>query len=92
MITIKEKNFKRTFSQCLNKFINNSIDYEGLEGFPNFDDIKSELNEDKEHLDKMKKFLINFENVIKSKKSRNRILHKNNLKNKKDNCSIFTIK
>ena len=87
-----QKLFNITFSECLNKFINNSIDYEGLEGFPNFDDIKSDLNEDEEHLDEMKKYLIEFENIIKSKKSRNRTLIKNNLKNKKDNHKIFAFK
>jgi len=80
-----QKLFNITFVECLNKFVDNSKGCDELEGFPNFDDIKSDLNEDEEHLDKMKKLLINFENVIKNKKSRNRISTKNNLKNKKDN-------
>lgn len=77
-----QKLFNLKFSDCLNKFRDNSIDYEGLEGFPNFDDIKYDLNEDEGSLDKMKKFLKDFENIIKSKKPRNRILAINNLKNK----------
>ena len=84
-----QKLFNITFVECLNKFVDNSKGCDELERFPNFDDIKSDLNDDEKHLDKMKKLLINFENVIKNKKSRNRILIKNNLKNKKDNPKII---
>ena len=87
-----QKLFNITFSDCLKKFVDNSNECDELEGFPNFDDIKSDLKDDKECLEKMKNFFLYFEDIIKSKKPRNRNLFKNNTKKEKDNYKLISVK
>ena len=82
------KLFNYTFSDCLNKFIGNGKDNE-LEGFPNFDDIRASLNEEETYLDKIKQFLADFEDIIKSKKPR---VNRNGNKSKGGSGDFFATK
>ena len=45
--------------------------FDEFDGFPTFDEVKLKLNEDSEHLEKIKETLINFEDIIKKIKPRN---------------------
>ena len=66
-----KKIFNLTFADCIQLFLGNNK-YNELEGFPVFDEIKSELNENDEFLKKIKNFLLNFERIINNKKPRKR--------------------
>ena len=61
--------FNYTFFDCLKKFIGNGQN-EKLEGFPNFDEIRTQLNYEEIYLDKIKQFLLEFEEKIKTKNQR----------------------
>ncbi len=67
-----KKIFNLTFADCIQLFLGNNTKFNELEGFPVFDEIKSELNEDDEFLKKIKNFLLNFESIINNKKPRKR--------------------
>ena len=75
-----QKIFNLTFADCIQLFLGNNNKYIEFEGFPVLDEIKDELNEDNEYLEKIKKFLLNFEDIIKHKKPRKR--------NKKESSEI----
>ena len=62
------KLFNLTFIDCLNKFLGNNNDE--FDGFPLFDEIKSNLAQDDEYLVKIKEYLINFEDIIKNIRAR----------------------
>lgn len=85
------KLFNLTFSDCLKLFIDdkNTEDFKGVEGFPKFSEIKTELNEDEKYLNKIKDFLINFEDIVKSKKARKRN-NKEEIKEKANNKFLIT--
>ena len=67
-----QKIFNLTFADCIQLFLGNNNKYIEFEGFPVLDEIKDELNEDNEYLEKIKNFLLNFEDIIKHKKPRKR--------------------
>ena len=69
--TYLEKLFGITFIQCVKKFagIYNS---EELDGFISFNEYKDKLNQEPEYLEVFKDYLINFEENIGKKKSKNR--------------------
>jgi len=67
-----EKIFNLTFADCIQLFLGNKNKFAELEGFPVFDEIKGELNENDKFLEKIKNYLINFEDIIKNKKPRKR--------------------
>ena len=75
-----QKIFNLTFADCIQLFLGNNNKYIEFEGFPVLDEIKDELNEDNEYLEKIKNFLLNFEDIIKHKKPRKR--------NKKESSEI----
>ena len=75
-----QKIFNLTFADCIQFFLGNNNKYIEFEGFPVLDEIKDELNEDNEYLEKIKNFLLNFEDIIKHKKPRKR--------NKKESSEI----
>ena len=75
-----QKIFNLTFADCMQLFLGNNNKYIEFEGFPVLDEIKDELNEDNEYLEKIKNFLLNFEDIIKHKKPRKR--------NKKESSEI----
>ena len=72
----KRKKFKKifnlTFADCIQLFLGNNSKFNGLEGFPVFDEIKGDLNENDKFLEKLKNYLINFEDIIRNKKPRKR--------------------
>ena len=71
-----KKIFNLTFADCIQLFLGkNDKNYE-LDGFPVFDEIKGELNENDKYLEKIKNYLLNFESIINSKTPR--------IRNKKD--------
>lgn len=47
-----------------------------MEGFPKFLEIKKGLNDNQVHWNKINDFLLKFEDIVKSKKARNRKLSK----------------
>ena len=64
-----QKLFSITFLQCVQKFIGiNNI--KELDGFKTFDEYKKQLNDEPEYIEKLKNFLINFEEKIQCKKER----------------------
>ena len=67
-----QKIFNLTFADCIQLFLGNNNKYIEFEGFPVLDEIKDELNEDNEYLEKIKNFLLNLEDIIKHKKPRKR--------------------
>ena len=75
-----QKIFNLTFADCIQLFLGNNNKYIEFEGFHVLDEIKDELNEDNEYLEKIKNFLLNFEDIIKHKKPRKR--------NKKESSEI----
>ena len=75
-----QKIFNLTFADCIQLFLGNNNKYIEFEGFPVLNEIKDELNEDNEYLEKIKNFLLNFEDIIKHKKPRKR--------NKKESSEI----
>ena len=75
-----QKIFNLTFADFIQLFLGNNNKYIEFEGFPVLDEIKDELNEDNEYLEKIKNFLLNFEDIIKHKKPRKR--------NKKESSEI----
>ena len=75
-----QKIFNLTFADCMQLFLGNNNKYIEFEGFPVLDEIKDELNEDNEYLEKIKNFLLNFEDIIKHKNPRKR--------NKKESSEI----
>jgi hypothetical protein len=75
-----QKIFNLTFADCIQLFLGNNNKYIEFKGFPVLDEIKDELNEDNEYLEKIKNFLLNFEDIIKHKKPRKR--------NKKESSEI----
>ena len=75
---IFNKLFNLTFIDCLKKFIGNKNDE--FDGFPLFDEIKLNLDEDDENLEKIKESLINYENIIKSIKPRKKRITEDKVK------------
>ena len=77
------KIFNLTFSDCIKKFlgIDNSLE---SEGFQTFDIIKNKLDEENTYLEEMKKFLMNFEEILKNKKPRNNKTKEKNKKKRKN--------
>ena len=75
-----QKIFNLTFADCIQLFLGNNNKYIEFKAFPVLDEIKDELNEDNEYLEKIKNFLLNFEDIIKHKKPRKR--------NKKESSEI----
>jgi len=73
---VKKEKFKKifnlTFADCIQLFLGNNGKYAELKGFPVFDEIKEELNENDKFLGKLKNYLINFEEIIRNKKPRKR--------------------
>jgi len=67
-----KKIFNLTFADCIQLFLGNNDKYAGLEGFPVFDEIKGDLNENDKFLEKLKNYLLNFEDIIRNKKPRKR--------------------
>ena len=67
-----QKIFNLTFADCIQLFLGNNNKYIEFKAFPVLDEIKDELNEDNEYLEKIKNFLLNFEDIIKHKKPRKR--------------------
>ena len=67
-----KKIFNLTFADCIQLFLGNNSKFNGLEGFPVFDEIKGDLNENDKFLGKLKNYLINFEEIIRNKKPRKR--------------------
>jgi hypothetical protein len=67
-----QKIFNLTFADCIQLFLGNNNKYNEIEGFPLLEEIKGELNENDKYLEKIKNFLLNFEDIIKSKKPRKR--------------------
>ena len=72
------KLFNLTFIDCLKKFIGNKNDE--FDGFPLFDEIKLDLDEDSKNLEKLKESLINYENIIKSIKPRKKRITEDKVK------------
>ena len=83
-----KKIFNLTFADCIQLFLGkNDKNYE-LDGFPVFDEIKGELNENDKYLEKIKNYLLNFESIINSKTPRIRNkkdLSENNINNNNPN-------
>ena len=83
-----KKIFNLTFSDCIQLFLGkNDKNYE-LDGFPVFDEIRGELNENDKYLEKIKNYLLNFESIINSKTPRIRNkkdLSENNINNNNPN-------
>ena len=83
-----KKIFNLTFADCIQLFLGkNDKNYE-LDGFPVFDEIKGELNENDKYLEKIKNYLLNFESIINSKTPRIRNkkdLSENNINNNNSN-------
>ena len=67
-----KKIFNLTFADCIQLFLGNNIKFNELEGFLVFDEIKNELNENDKFLEKIKNYLLNFEDIIKNKKPKKR--------------------
>ena len=67
-----KKIFNLTFADCIKFFLGNNTKSIEFEGFPVLDEIKAELNENDGFLEKIKNFLSNIEDIIKSKKPRKR--------------------
>ena len=65
-----EKLFGITFIQCVKKFVG-IYNSEELDGFITFNEYKDKLNQDPEYLKAFKDYLINFEENIGRKKSKN---------------------
>ena len=68
--TYLEKLFDITFIQCVKKFVG-IYNSEELDGFITFNEYKDKLNQDPEYLKAFKDYLINFEENIGRKKSKN---------------------
>jgi hypothetical protein len=66
-----EKLFGITFIQCVKKFAG-IYNCEELDGFITFNEYKDKLNQDPEYFRVLKDYLINFEENIGKKKSKNR--------------------
>ena len=83
-----KKIFNLTFADCIQLFLGkNDKNYE-LDGFPVFDEIRGELNENDKYLEKIKNYLLNFESIINSKTPRIRNkkdLSENNINNNNPN-------
>jgi len=67
-----KKIFNLTFADCIQLFLGNNSKFNDLEGFPVFDEIKGDLNENDKYLEKIKNYLLNFEDIIRNKKPRKR--------------------
>ena len=81
------KLFNYTFSDCLHKFLGHEKD-DKLEGFPIFDDIRTQLNEEEAYLDKIKYFMENFEEIIKNRNPRKKSKRESTKKNNKNFINI----
>ena len=66
------KIFNLTFKDCLDIFIGNKNKKE-FDGFPKFEDIESNLDDDIDYKNKIKESLFNFENILKNTKPRKKI-------------------
>ena len=66
------KLFNLTFKDCLDIFIGN-INNEEFDGFPKFDDIVSNLDDNIYYLNKIKEYLFNFESILKNTKPRKKM-------------------
>ena len=79
-----QKIFNLTFTDCIQLFLGKNDKYCELDGFPIFEEMKGELNENEKYLEKIKNYLLNFESIINSKTPRIRNkkdLSKNNVNN-----------
>ena len=81
------KLFNYTFSDCLHKFLGHEKD-DKLEGFPIFDDVRTQLNEEEAYLDKIKYFMENFEEIIKNSNPRKKSKRKSKKKNNNNSINI----
>jgi hypothetical protein len=80
-----EKLFNITYLQCINHFIGiQKVDE--LDGLKCFSQLKKEMNEEKEYIDCIEYFLMNYELITMKKRPRNR------KKNRPNDISIFYLK
>ena len=63
--------FNLKFIQCIEAFSGANI-CEELKGFAQFEDIKKELDDEPQYIDKFQYYLTNFELIIKERKGRNK--------------------
>ena len=70
-----KKLFSITFVDCLKHF-RGSIKIEELEGLIGFDDIKSKYEDDSDYLKSLEYYIMNFEEIMKNKKTRTRKANK----------------
>ena len=83
-----KKIFNLTFADCIQLFLGKNDKNYQLDGFPVFDEIRGELNENDKYLEKIKNYLLNFESIINSKTPRIRNkkdLSENNINNNNPN-------
>ena len=83
--TIKRLYFKKifnlTFLQCIKSFSGND-GCEELKELKKFSEIKSKFNDEPEYISQLELYLLRFENIIKSKKTRSEIIQKSKKKEK----------
>ena len=70
-----QKLFSITFVDCMKHF-RGSIKIEELEGLIGFDDIKSKYEDDSDYLKSLEYYIMNYEEIIKNKKTRIRNANK----------------
>ena len=63
--------FNLKFIQCIEAFSGANI-CEELKGFAQFEDIKKEMDDEPQYIDKFQYYLTNFELIIKERKGRNK--------------------
>ena len=63
--------FNIKFIQCIEAF-SGTNNYEELKGFAQFENIKKELDDEQQYIDKFQFYLENFELIIKERKGRNK--------------------
>ena len=77
-----QKIFNLTFLDCLKTFSGN-VTCEELKKLKKFREIKSKFTDETEYINQLEYYLAKFENIIKSKKSKNEIMQKTKKKDKK---------
>ena len=77
-----QKIFNLTFLDCLKSFSGN-VTCEELKNLKKFREIKSKFTDETEYINQLEYYLAKFENIIKSKKSKNEIMQKTKKKDKK---------
>ena len=77
-----KKIFNLTFLQCIKCFSGNET-CEELKELKKFSEIKSKFTDETEYINQLEYYLIKFENIIKSKKSKNEIMQKKKKQRKK---------